>query len=173
MRPPAGQGAFLSRLEPKDSKSRDCSFKKTGLLKEEKIMKTTLMLTVILFLIGCAARSQSPVLYPNNHLKTVGETQAQKDIEECSHMAESYVKANPGAKVVGGTIVGGAGGAVVGGAVGAVTGDLARGASIGAAAGAASGLVRGIYKASQPSPVYKAFVNRCLKEKGYDPIGWE
>jgi hypothetical protein len=84
-------------------------------------------------------------------------------------MAESYVKANPGAKVVGGTIAGGAGGAVMGGAVGAVTGDLARGT----AAGAASGLVRGIYKASQPSPVYKAFVNRCLKEKGYDPIGWD
>jgi outer membrane lipoprotein SlyB len=146
---------------------------KNRFAEEEQIMKTTLMLSVALFLIGCAARSQSPVLYPNNHLKNVGEIQAQKDIEECSHMAESYVKANPGAKVVGGTIVGGAGGAVVGGAVGAVTGDLARGASVGAAAGAASGLVRGIYKASRPSPVYKAFVNRCLKEKGYDPIGWE
>ncbi len=136
-------------------------------------MKITLILTVALFLIGCAARSQSPVLYPNNHLKNVGGPQAQKDIEECSHMAEFYVKANPGAKVVGDTIVGGAGGAVVGGAVVAVTGDLARGVSIGAAAGAASGLVRGIYRTSKPSPVYKAFVNHCLREKGYDPIGWE
>jgi uncharacterized protein YcfJ len=136
-------------------------------------MRKALILAAALILIGCASRSQSPVLYPNNYLKSVGETAAQNDIEECSHMAESYVKANPGAKVVGGTIVGGAGGAVVGGAVGAVTGDLARGVSIGAAAGAASGLVRGIYKASKPSPVYKAFVNRCLREKGYDPIGWE
>ncbi|OGP88738.1 MAG: cell envelope biogenesis protein OmpA [Deltaproteobacteria bacterium RBG_19FT_COMBO_43_11] len=136
-------------------------------------MKRILVFTLILFLLGCASRSQSPVLYPNNHLKNVGETQAQNDIEECSRMAEAYVKANPGAKVVGGTIVGGASGAIVGTAVGAVTGNIGRGASIGAAAGAASGLVRGIYKATQPSPVYKAFVNRCLKDKSYDPIGWE
>lgn len=136
-------------------------------------MKLTLIIAAVFFLIGCAARSQSPVLYPNNHLKNVGENQAQKDIEECSKMAETYVKANPGARVVGGTIVGGAGGAVVGGAVGAVTGDLARGAAAGAAGGAAAGLVRGIYKASQPSPVYKAFVNRCLRDKDYEPIGWE
>ena len=25
---------------------------------------------------------------------------------------------------------------------------------------------------SNPSPVYKRFVDRCLREKGYDPIGW-
>lgn len=136
-------------------------------------MKKTMIVAAVLLLAGCAARTQSPVLYPNNYLKSVGETQAQNDIEECSHMAEAYIKANPGAKVVGGTIVGGAGGAVVGGAVGAVTGNLARGASIGAAAGAASGLVRGLYRASKPTPVYKAFVNRCLREKGYEPIGWE
>jgi uncharacterized protein YcfJ len=75
--------------------------------------------------------------------------------------------------VVGDTIVGGAGGGLVGGAVGAVTGNIGRGIGIGAVAGATSGLVHGIYKASQPSPVYKAFVDRCLKEKGYEPIGWE
>lgn len=134
-------------------------------------MKRILILITILVLAGCAA--QSPVLYPNEHLKSVGEAKAQSDIEECSHLASAYIQANPGAKVVGGTIVGGAGGALVGGAVGAVTGHLGRGIGIGAVAGATSGLVRGIYKASQPSPVYKAFVNRCLQEKGYDPIGWE
>lgn len=134
-------------------------------------MKRILIFAVIFVLFGCAA--QSPVLYPNEHLKNVGEVKAQSDIEECSHLAEAYVKANPGAKVVGGAIVGGASGAVVGGAVGAVTGNLGRGLGVGAAAGAASGLVHGIYKASQPSPVYKAFVNKCLKEKGYEPIGWE
>ena len=134
-------------------------------------MKRILIFAVLFVLGGCAG--QSPVLYPNDHLKNVGEARAQSDIEECSHQAEAYVKANPGAKVVGGTIVGGAGGAVVGGAVGAVTGNLGRGLGVGAAAGAASGLVHGIYKASQPSPVYKTFVNKCMKEKGYEPIGWE
>jgi hypothetical protein len=27
-------------------------------------------------------------------------------------------------------------------------------------------------KSGDPDPVFKNFVNRCLKEKGYDPIGW-
>lgn len=129
-------------------------------------------LAILLVLTGCAAK-HGPVLYPNEHLKRVGEVQAQRDIDECSRMADSYVKQNPGAKVVGGTIVGGAGGAAVGTAVGAVTGSVGRGAAVGAAAGATAGLFRGIIKGSQPSPVYKTFVNRCLKEKGYDPIGWE
>jgi outer membrane lipoprotein SlyB len=134
-------------------------------------MKRILILVMISVLAGCAA--QSPVLYPNEHLQNVGEVRAQGDIEECSRLAEAYVKANPGAKVVGGTIVGGVSGGLVGGAVGTVTGNIGRGIGIGTAAGATSGLVHGIYKASQASPVYKAFVNRCLKEKGYDPIGWE
>lgn len=135
-------------------------------------MKKIIILIMFLFLAGCAGK-QSPVLYPNEHLKSTGEPKAQSDIEECSHLADAYVKSNPGAKVVGGVIVGGAGGAIVGGAVGAVTGNIGRGAAIGGVAGATSGMVRGIYKASQPSPVYKAFVNRCLRDKGYEPIGWE
>jgi outer membrane lipoprotein SlyB len=134
-------------------------------------MKKIFITVIILLLAGCA--SQSPVLYPNEHLKSVGEVQAQSDIEDCCKMAGEYVKNNPGAKVVGGVIVGGAGGAIVGGAVGAVTGSVGRGAAIGGVAGATSGLIHGIYRASKPSPVYKAFVNRCLRDKGYDPLGWE
>lgn len=134
-------------------------------------MKKMIFLAAALFLIGCGA--QRPVLYPNNHLQQVGEERARQDITSCMQQAEAYVKANPGARVVKGTIVGGAAGTVVGGAAGAVTGNLARGSAIGAATGAAAGLVHGVAKSSQPSPVYKAFVNRCLKEKGYEPIGWE
>ncbi len=135
-------------------------------------MKKYIILIVLSCLAGCIIR-QSPVLYPNEHLKIVGEPQAQNDIEECSRLADAYVKENPGAKVVGGVIVGGAGGTIVGGAIGAVTGNIGRGAAIGSVAGATTGLVRGIYKASKPSPVYKAFVNHCLRDKGYEPLGWE
>jgi predicted small lipoprotein YifL len=63
-------------------------------------MKKLLVLLMFLCLTGCAGR-QSPVLYPNEYMKSVGEPQTQSDIEECSHLAEAYVKANPGAKVVG------------------------------------------------------------------------
>lgn len=134
-------------------------------------MKIILAILLIFLLTGCAAHR--PVLYPNEHLKMVGDGQGQKDIDECCRQAEAYVKTHPEAKVAGSTAAGGAAGAVVGGAVGAVTGNLGRGIAVGAAGGAATGLLRGLFRASQPSPVYKNFVNRCLREKGYDPIGWE
>ena len=132
-----------------------------------------LIVVLVLLFAGCAAQKPGPVLYPNSHLKKVGEPQAQKDISDCSQQADQFVKANPGAKVVNGVIVGGVGGAVVGGAVGAVTGHIGRGAAIGGVAGATTGLVGGLYQSSKPSPVYKAFVNKCLKDRGYEPIGWE
>lgn len=129
------------------------------------------LITVVIFLTGCA--SQRPVLYPNAYLKRVGEEQSRKDIAECERLADEYMQAGGGADVAKSTAAGGAGGAVVGGAVGAVTGDIGRGAGVGAAAGAAGGLVRGVSKASQPDPVYKSFVNKCLRDKGYEPIGWK
>jgi len=54
-----------------------------------------------------------------------------------------------------------------------VTGSLGRGAGVGAAAGAAAGLVHGMIRASEPSPIFKNFVTRCLQERGYEIIGWE
>jgi len=130
-----------------------------------------LTILFILLLAGCAAHR--PVLYPNQYLKRAGEAQAQKDIDECCRQAEAYIKANPGAKIAGSTAAGGAAGAVVGGAMGSVTGHLGKGAAVGAAGGAAGGFMRGLFRASKPSPVYKNFVDRCLREKGYEPIGWE
>jgi len=125
-----------------------------------------------LTLIGCAA-SQRPVLYPNNHLKTVGNAQAQRDIDECMQTAEAYVKKNQESKVAEGAVKGGAVGAATGAAVGAVTGNFGRGLAAGAAGGAAGGATYGLFKAAEPSPVFKQFTNRCLKEKGYEPMGWQ
>ena len=42
-------------------------------------------LTVALALTSCAAKQ--PVLYPNNHLKTVGADAALSDIESCTRLA--------------------------------------------------------------------------------------
>jgi len=71
---------------------------------------------IIIFLAGCGY--QRPVLYPNTHLKQVGETQAQTDIAECMKMAETYVKSHPEAQVAGSTAMGAGAGAAVGGAMG-------------------------------------------------------
>lgn len=128
-------------------------------------------IAAVMFLAGCA--SQRPVLYPNAYLKKVGEEQAQRDIADCERLADEYVRSDEGVKVAKSTAAGGAGGAVVGTAVGAVTGDIGRGAGVGAAAGAAGGLVRGVSRASEPDPLYKNFVNKCLRDKGYEPIGWK
>jgi outer membrane lipoprotein SlyB len=135
------------------------------------ILLGTLPALILFSFTGCGY--QRPILYPNTHLKQVGEAQAQTDIAECMKMAEAYVKSHPEVKVAGSTAGGAAAGAAVGGAMGSVTGHLGTGAAIGAAGGAVAGAIRGVSGASRPSPTYKNFVNRCLREKGYDPIGWE
>lgn len=137
------------------------------------MVRILLLISVIfIFLGGCAGRG-GPVLYPNAHLNAVGKEQAEIDIAGCERLANEYIKTNPGGDVAAGTAAGGAAGAFVGGAAGAVTGNIGKGAGIGGAAGAAAGLVRGISKSSKPSQVYKNFVSRCLKGKGYEPIGWQ
>lgn len=135
-------------------------------------LATSLPALVFLLLIaGCA--SQSPVLYPNAQLRTAGEQRAQADIQNCMQMADAYIKSNPAGEVARDTAIGGVGGAVVGGAIGAATGSFGSGIGVGAAAGAAAGLVHGIFKTSQPSPLYKSYVDRCLRERGYEPMGWQ
>ena len=71
-----------------------------------------LLILFALTLIGCGA-SHRPVLYPNNHLKTVGNAQAQRDIDECMQTAETYVKKNQDSKVAEGAVKGGAVGAAI------------------------------------------------------------
>ena len=122
------------------------------------------------FLAACAAK---PVLYPNDHLSRVGDAQSKHDIAECRELADDYVRSHPVAQVAEKTVQGGAVGGAAGAAGGAVLGHAARGAEVGAAAGAAGAAARGIFKTRQPSSTYKHFVNRCLKERGYDVIGWE
>jgi hypothetical protein len=56
---------------------------------------------------------------------------------------------------------------------GAVVGHPGRGAMVGAASGATAGFLRGLFRRAPPSNAYKQFVQRCLKERGYDPVGWE
>jgi outer membrane lipoprotein SlyB len=139
------------------------------------IRVTPALLMVVTLALGCS-HSQSPVLYPNAKLETAGKAQADADISHCRQRADEYVSSGAAtAKEVGkDTAVGGAGGAAVGAVAGAVSGGGAgRGAAIGAATGATAGAVHGAVKSSGPSPIYKNFVDRCLREKGYEVIGWQ
>ena len=137
--------------------------------------KAAVLLTVLMLGAACA-HSQSPVLYPNAKLKEAGQAQADAEISACRSLADDYVSSGgAAAKEIGkDTAVGGVGGAAVGGVAGAVSGRGAgRGAAIGAATGATAGAVHGTVKSAGPSPVYKHFVNHCLRERGYQVIGWE
>ena len=140
---------------------------------------TIIFAAAIAALVGCAA--QRTVLYPNARLNQVGTTAAEGDIDMCMRMAGDYVsaggrtdKAVEDAAVGGGT--GAAVGAAAGAAGGAVVGRTGTAAAVGAAGGGAAGVTRGLIHGlsgkQDPHPVYKNFVNRCLRERGYDPIGW-
>ena len=113
-------------------------------------MRTWAVSVLVLFLAGCA--SQSPVLYPNPYLTRVGHEQAEQDIAECRELADQYVKS---------------------GGAGTVAGSPGTGAAVGAATGATAGFLRGLFTSAEPSPTYKNFVNQCLRERGYEPVGWE
>jgi outer membrane lipoprotein SlyB len=129
------------------------------------------LLSFLIFTFGCA--QQRPVLYPSPYLKTVGQERAEADINDCIRLASEHgAKGDAGEQVAKETAEGGAVGGAVGAGVGAVLGSVGRGAAAGAAGGAAGALTRGLFRSGEPDPVFRGFVDRCLRDKGYEPIGW-
>lgn len=123
-----------------------------------------------------ACAGPKPVLYPNDHLDAVGQAQAERDIERCREAADAAgARSAPGrgARTAGNTAVGGAAGAATGAVGGAVVGSPGTGAAVGAATGATAGLLRSIFSSPGPSGAYRSFVDRCLREHGYEPVGWD
>jgi len=129
---------------------------------------------------GCS--TTHPTLYPNEQYQKVGEAQAQQAVADCEAKASAYVKsggqggqmAREGARNTGvGAAVGAASGAV-GGAIG---GDVGEGAAIGAASGATAGLLGTMFgwmfRSPEPDPTYRNFVETCLRDEGFQPIGWQ
>ncbi len=132
------------------------------------------LLAFVIFASGCETAPQRPTLYPNNHLKAVGDAQAQKDIDTCMANATDYgVQEKQDGKVPQKAAKGATIGAVTAGAWGLVRGDAGERAVAGAAAGAAGGAASGAFDAQKTDPTYKNFVQKCLRDKGYDVIGWQ
>jgi len=114
------------------------------------------------------------VFYPNAHLERVGVATGQRNIDECMQKAEAHgVGRNKdgqvGQKAAKGAVIGGVGSA----AWGLVRGDAGERALAGAAAGAATGAAAGSFESAKLNPTFQRFVERCLRERGYDVIGWE
>lgn len=127
------------------------------------------VLIALVALAGCA--NQKPMLYSRSGDTPPG---GDKAVSACMAQANSagldYSKGRIGRRTVENGAVGAAGGAVAG----AIYGNAGRGAAAGAAGGAAAGLVRDMFHhSSGPAPAYRAYVNRCLRDRGYDPVGWQ
>jgi hypothetical protein len=131
--------------------------------------------------LGCASQ---PVLYPNEQYQAAGEAGARADVEECRRLAKLHGADGGGAggsvarDTATGAVIGGGAGAASGAAVGAIVGSAGRGAAAGAAGGAAwaatSALLRGMFRPrAERSDLEQAFVTRCLRERGYDVMGWK
>ena len=146
----------------------------------QKFFTTTALLGTAL-LAACATTGPSspsarPVFYPNATLTRVGDAQAQSDSDQCMGSAKGAgltpeEKDNAVAH-------GAAKGAAVGGVAGLV-GGLVRGRPdraiengvAGVAVGGSVGAVAGAFH-EKPSGTFRHYVQRCLKDKGYDVIGW-
>lgn len=138
-----------------------------------------LAVAVALLVAGCSA--QRPVLYRNDQYLRAGEAQADAAIEACREEAQSRLD-DPGPNgelarnAARDTAVGAAGGAAGGAVWGAIRGGVGSGAAAGAAGGAASGLVVSLINAAitpkPPDPAYRVLVDRCLTDRGFEPIAW-
>lgn len=127
---------------------------------------TAFCLVATLMATGCG--TARPIIYE-------GGPEAGQDIDDCMRLArEGGADAGQGAQFARNTATGAAMGAAATGIYGAVRGenDVGNRTAAGAAAGAAVGLIRSGVKASEPSGTYKGYVNRCLRQRGYDVVGW-
>lgn len=122
-----------------------------------------------LALTACA--TQQPVVYQSG--AAAGSVEAA--ISECRQLA-----ANAGARPTSGAgntardaATGGAIGAATGAVGGAIAGNAGTGAAIGAATGATATLLRNLLNEPAPNPAYRAFVERCLRDRGFDVVGWQ
>jgi uncharacterized protein YcfJ len=131
-----------------------------------------ILIMVLALLSACAAKR--PVLYPNAKLNSVGSATAQADIDYCINMAAtSGAASGKGKEIAKTTAQGAAIGGATGAATGAIYGEAAHGAAAGAAGGGVAGLTHAILRSDEPDPILSRFVDRCLRDKGYDPIGWK
>jgi outer membrane lipoprotein SlyB len=121
---------------------------------------------------ACAA-AKHPILATNDHLQEMTADAVQRDIDECIRLA---TEAGPGAardKQIAGQTAGGAAiGAAAGAVAGAISGGPGLGAAAGAAGGATAGLLHGLFGSNELDAGQQRYVEDCLRQKGYNPIGW-
>jgi hypothetical protein len=142
-------------------------------------MKTTSRVATFasaLFAISACA-AQKPVLSSNEHFTRVGSSVADKDIDECIAYAKAGSEAGPINSPIAAAATSSVVGAAAGGAGGAIFSNAGPGAAAGAVAGAVGSLTYALlqgrlFERKPVEPNTRQLAERCLREKGYDPVGW-
>jgi hypothetical protein len=143
----------------------------------QTILQIMMIAPLLMATAGCA--SHRPLLASNAHLTRVGPDVGERDIDDCmerAKVASSEGGSSGNENVVAGTAASSVVGAAAGGAGGAVFGHAAQGAAAGAAGGAAASLTAALLRvlfSPKPPDTFRPFVDRCLREKGYEPEGWK
>ncbi|HVG02533.1 MAG TPA: hypothetical protein VM842_06550 [Nitrospira sp.] len=142
-------------------------------------MSQSAVLAILFTLFSLAAcAGPEPILRSNTQLQLYGKETAEREAALCGIKAEraglqhgTNRSRNAGA----GLVLGVVGGAAVGASTGLIGGPtgIAIGAAAGGAVGGLLGGLAGSYKSLEPRQEYAAFVERCLKEKGYETAGWQ
>ncbi len=97
-----------------------------------------------------------------------------RDIDECIRLGKQYVSQRSRASEVAlRTTRNAAIAAATGAAISAVVGGNVGEAAAAGAAGAGTATVAGeVIRSGEPDPLFKNFVERCLRDKGYEVMGW-
>jgi hypothetical protein len=105
----------------------------------------------LLLLTAAACMSRRPVLSTDERSNHLNETVTQRNIDDCMQRGQQYVSTGHHGEPVKTTPTG----------MGA-----------GAKPSATPGLLRSLFS-RPPDPAYAAFVDHCLRERGYEPVGWK
>jgi hypothetical protein len=134
-------------------------------------MNPNLPLLLAATLLGACASNQ-PVVYQAGGA-TDGNLEAE--IAECRRLAEQAgaQEGSTAGTTARRTAEGAAVGAATGAIGGAIAGSVGEGAAIGAATGATVNLIRNLFNEPAPNPAYRGYVERCLRDRGYDVVGWQ
>jgi hypothetical protein len=107
---------------------------------------------------------------------------AEQHVEECIAYAKAGAEGRQTNKEDSGPIASAATtsvvGAAAGGAGGAIYGNAGQGAAAGAVGGAVGSLTASLlqgrlFQRSAPEPVIRHIADHCLRQKGYEPVGWK
>lgn len=125
-------------------------------------------------LAGCA--TPQPVVYQKGAANAIEQQRIAKDTHDCRRRAEAAVGLNA-RRAAAGTQVAAKTGAVafaataVAGLVG-TSKDAWQRARAGAAGGATGAAVKVLLEWNDPDKVHEKYVERCMRERGHEVLGW-